>query len=444
MESQPDFKVLIVGAGICGLLIAQGLKKHGIAFEIFEQESTAGRSRDWGMAYFWSADYLPYLLPQELVDRLPEVQVDPFYKAQPVESMTVTNGLDGSAIKVVPSPGGRRVGRKATRRLMAEGIDIKFNHRLKSISYPTASTVEVSFENGTKASGNVLIGADGGGSRVRRSLLGSLAEPKPLPIYMVNFNARYRNPDHAVFIRSNLRHFVDHGVHPKGMFFLMTLQSVPDPKKPETWSFQITITWPPELSPNKQDPEPPHTLQDLQALTKDWASPKREAIDWLCDSDVTVTDGFFSKNGTHSTTAAVEETDPWQLVIPSDRVSIWLPVLWDNHEGRVTLAGDAAHAMTFHRGQGLNNCIRDAKEIVSGLKKHVKGETALSGVVAAYEKEMLDRGSAEVKTSMEQTLKCHNWEKFQHSPVMKIGGSPIRHVENTEWKKILAEQAMEA
>lgn len=77
------------------------------------------------MAYFWSADYLPYLLPDELVNRLPEAQVDPFYKAQPVENMTVTNGLDGSTIKVVPSPGGRRVARKALRKLLAEGIDIK-------------------------------------------------------------------------------------------------------------------------------------------------------------------------------------------------------------------------------------------------------------------------------------------------------------------------------
>ena len=263
----------------------------------------------------------------------------------------------------------------------------------------------------------MLIGTDGGGSAVRRSLLGPLAQPKPLPVYMVNFNARYRSPEHAVYIRSNLRHFVDHGVHPKGMFFLMTLQSVPDPHKPETWSFQITITWPPALSPDKDNPEPPHTLKDLQALTKDWASPKREAIEWLGDSEVTVTDGFFSRDGAHSTTAEVPESDPWQLVIPSDRVSVWVPVPWDNHNGRVTLAGDAGHAMTFHRGQGLNNCIRDAKELVTRIDEHVNVGSNLAEAVESYEKEMQDRGTAEVKTSMEQSLKCHNWETFQHSPV---------------------------
>jgi hypothetical protein len=60
--------------GIYGLLITQGLKKRGVSFDIFEKESTAGRSRDWGMAYFLSADYLPYLLSPELVDRLKEIQ----------------------------------------------------------------------------------------------------------------------------------------------------------------------------------------------------------------------------------------------------------------------------------------------------------------------------------------------------------------------------------
>lgn len=34
--------------GICGALIAQGLKKHGVSFQIFEKEPAAGRSRDWG------------------------------------------------------------------------------------------------------------------------------------------------------------------------------------------------------------------------------------------------------------------------------------------------------------------------------------------------------------------------------------------------------------
>jgi 2-polyprenyl-6-methoxyphenol hydroxylase-like FAD-dependent oxidoreductase len=321
----------------------------------------------------------------------------------------------------------------------------QFGHKLRAVSYPTESTVMVDFENGRQAKGNLLIGTDGGGSAVRKQLLGAtLAAPTPLPIHMVNFNARYRDPKHAIFIRSKAREFVDHGVHPKGMFFLLTLQSVPDPKRPETWSFQMTITWPPGLSPDKSNPDPPHTLADLRELTKDWASPKREAIEWLADSEVTVADGFFGTNGEHSTSASEDPDDPWKLIIPSDRVSVWLPTPWNNHGGRATLAGDAAHAMTFHRGQGLNNCIRDAKELVTRIVSCSQGVEDQANAVHEYEAEMLDRGAAEVQKSMEQTLKCHNWETFQDSPVMKIGGNPIRPVENRDWQKIVAEQEQAA
>lgn len=301
------------------------------------------------------------------------------------------------------------------------------------MAYPSDSTVQLTFESGKAATGNLLIASDGAGSFVRRSLLGALAEPTPLPVYMVNFNARYRQPSQALFIRSNLRHFVDHGIHPKGMFFLMTLQSVPDPQRPETWSFQITMTWPPELSPDKDHLEPPHTLADLRELTKDWASPKREAIEWLADSEVITTRGFSHRVDEHSTTAETSgEEDPWQLIIPSDRVSVWAPIPWNNPGGRVTLAGDAAHAMTFHRGQGLNHCIRDAKELTAVTVRHVCGKVTMRDAIHEYEMEMQDRGAAEVQTSMEQSLKCHNWEMFQSSPVMRTGGNPIRDVVDGE------------
>lgn len=56
---------------------------------------------------------------------------------------------------------------------------------------------------------------------------GSLAAPLPMPYQMVNFNARYNKPEQAIFIREKLRPFVDHGVHPKGMFFLMTRRHSP-------------------------------------------------------------------------------------------------------------------------------------------------------------------------------------------------------------------------
>ena len=37
---------------------------------------------------------------------------------------------------------------------------------------------------------------------------------------------------------------------------------------------------------------------------------------------------------------------PDDINITYDKMSYWVPIPWNNHDGRVTLAGDAAHPMT--------------------------------------------------------------------------------------------------
>ena len=43
------FKVLIVGAGVAGLALAQILRKHNIGFEIYERDDRSGGQR-WSIA----------------------------------------------------------------------------------------------------------------------------------------------------------------------------------------------------------------------------------------------------------------------------------------------------------------------------------------------------------------------------------------------------------
>src|SRR4051812_14869405 len=80
MGSTTDQKpILILGAGLSGLLLAQYLRKTGSnrPVLIFERDADlATRGIGWGLTLHWSLPALRSLLPEELVQRLPEAYVD--------------------------------------------------------------------------------------------------------------------------------------------------------------------------------------------------------------------------------------------------------------------------------------------------------------------------------------------------------------------------------
>lgn len=115
-----------------------------------------------------------------------------------------------------------------------------------------------------------------------------------------------------------------------------------------------------------------------------------------------------------------------------NRLSSWMPVPWDNRRGRVTLAGDAAHAMTFHRGQGLNNAITDAaslQEKLASFNDHPVTYATLASAIDAYEAELVPRGRTAVEVNNLNTATTHNWETVLESPIMKFGSRPDAVVE---------------
>lgn len=377
--------------------------QHGISYALYEKESASGRVRDWGMTYHWSADMFPKLLPQSVIDKLPQAEVD-YGLTTPQgalhEYVTMTNCASGEPMKRVPLTSGHRVSRKRFRKVLNHGLEIQHDKTVTDVSYPSSGVI-VSFADGTKAFGSLVVGADGGGSQIRRLLLGAKAEPTLLPIVMNNFNVTF-TAEQALFIRSKLAAFTDIGVHPKGMFYLMVLHEVPDPSDPSTWSFQMSTSWHTNLRPlpeNENNSE--DRLRILKELTADFAEPRRSAMAW-------------TPKGHH---------------VPRDRLAIWSPIPWNNHAGRATLVGDAAHSMTYHRGQGLNNCINDSANLVTALIEVSTGKMKLADAIDQYNEEVIRRGAAEVEMSKKQSLMIHEWEQFIVSPVMTVGATSIKHLE---------------
>lgn len=127
--------VLIIGAGLTGLAMAQSLKSRNISFSIFEAEvRDARRRREWTMGLHWGLPILDSLLPEHLRNRILEASVDPSidYGKYPNNAPVIYDGISGERMKelTVKNEDGSegremRVSRKKLRALCAEGIDVQ-------------------------------------------------------------------------------------------------------------------------------------------------------------------------------------------------------------------------------------------------------------------------------------------------------------------------------
>jgi 2-polyprenyl-6-methoxyphenol hydroxylase-like FAD-dependent oxidoreductase len=123
--------VLIIGAGLTGLILAHGLDKHGIKYDIFDDSEAAGsyRFREWTMGIHWSYETLVNLLPEQVSSRLvSEAAVDKSlnYSSAPANGFAIYDGKTGSVLQEVASEGTLlRVSRRKLRTLLGNGINVK-------------------------------------------------------------------------------------------------------------------------------------------------------------------------------------------------------------------------------------------------------------------------------------------------------------------------------
>lgn len=125
-----DRPVLIVGAGISGLLLAQSLSRHGIPFRVFERDTDLEtRGVGWGLTLLWTLPTLKDLLPEHLFSRLPEAYVDREAVTLGLSSsfpfFDLSTGELKASVPKAPEAERVRVIRQGLRALLATGIDIE-------------------------------------------------------------------------------------------------------------------------------------------------------------------------------------------------------------------------------------------------------------------------------------------------------------------------------
>ncbi|KAI9026801.1 hypothetical protein DFJ74DRAFT_661892 [Hyaloraphidium curvatum] len=136
-------------------------------------------------------------------------------------------------------------------------------------------------------------------------------------------------------------------------------------------------------------------------------------------------------------------------VARSSRVIVWAvydrPAIPQWTKGRVTLAGDAAHPMSPHLGQGANTGLEDAG-VLSELLRRIPDDPARA--FAVYERLRKSRTAQIVKSarqmgemnSMTNTIACAVRDAAMAAMIRLLGSPPVDVMHGYDYKKVVEKE----
>jgi 2-polyprenyl-6-methoxyphenol hydroxylase and related FAD-dependent oxidoreductases len=373
-------QILIIGAGLGGLALAQGLVKAGFNVSVFERdESPTSRPQGYRISIrSLGMNALVALLTPEKMSRLSLAKItdvgDGFTcaneKMEPFFS--VPQGQD-AAVQFL---------RSELRSLLQEGINIKWNKRLVMFK-DNGNQVIAHFEDGSYAAGDLLVGCDGGASTVKELLtsvygnrLGSI--PKVIDNNRAVLGGQIdRTPEWNTLLplnKTGLVRFVGPDSHSLGICFSERADRSP------------TVFW--VLSENIEDRNAPWYKFDQGVECRkrilDHCKQLMKKEPWHENLKKLVYD-----------TPAEAIMAPWLLRTTQFPDSNQFPMV---PSGRVTLVGDSAHAMPPDRGLGGNNVLEDAR-LLSTLLASSPKPIDWPKLTEKFEREMFARARIAVQES---------------------------------------------
>jgi hypothetical protein len=172
--SEP-FHVLIIGGGIGGLTLAQGLKRDGIRAAVYERDRTlTDRLQGYRVHISPTGGFaLHECLPPHLFEVFDRTCGAPTSAVRFfTEQMRLLLAFDGDFVASTDPVARHRSASRITLRqvLLAELDNVHFAKTSQRYEERRGRIIAY-FEDGTTAEGDVLVAADGGGSRVRRQFL---------------------------------------------------------------------------------------------------------------------------------------------------------------------------------------------------------------------------------------------------------------------------------
>ncbi|MFD8753328.1 FAD-dependent oxidoreductase [Kitasatospora sp. NPDC059577] len=368
-------KVLVAGAGLGGLCLAHGLLRAGVDVRVHERED-GPHSRYQGFRIALNAHGLAALhacLPERLHALLAAVS------GPMAGERRVVDGQLREIRRLGAVDEGTATDRYVLRQLLLAGLGdrVEFGKPVVGYTERADGTVEAHFGDGTGAVGDLLVGADGVGSAVRRQLLPG-AEVVTVPGNAVLGRTPLTERSAALVPGFGT---VVHGTGASMLLGRMEFRRpprlaaaelAPDVRLPDTGSYLRWVLMLPGALP--AGPRAWDAVRDdLLAVLDGWHP---DLVDLVRRADVV-----------NSSPLTVRYAEP----VPH----------WDGSR-RVTLLGDAIHTMPPSGGQGANTALRDAALLARTLTAVQHGTAELPDAVEQYEQRMLEYGFAAVAESLER------------------------------------------
>ncbi|EME47709.1 hypothetical protein DOTSEDRAFT_21467 [Dothistroma septosporum NZE10] len=324
-------RISIVGAGIAGLVLGRCLLQRGLRAVLFEKSRPSSNRNSYGITLH-ADSYRPLL-------KLLDLEEKSFRNRVLVDTAAEDGHTAGVGTTI-------RVNRNRFETLLAEGLDIRWEHELKE--FDTASGIGLNFTNGSSHEAEVLVGAEGPHSLIRQTISPE-TDFKILPFAVYNGKRRLSPEDFDMKIKPHLGNAT------------ILEQKVND------IVLQISIS---------------DIGKDEVSISYTYSRPGRDSGDALYRPSRPKSEAKETPDALFQEIEGIghELQDPFQFVfdpetMKKDRMLNWLmrtlrverDVLDQTSQSGVLLLGDAVHAEPILGGYGANEAIEDGLRLAEML-----------------------------------------------------------------------------
>jgi 2-polyprenyl-6-methoxyphenol hydroxylase-like FAD-dependent oxidoreductase len=339
-----SMKILVVGGGIGGLTSAIALRRRGATVDVIE------RDPDWsvyGVGIIQQSNVVRAMKALDLIDRYLAVGFG--FDHVDVFAPTGQHLVQFASPKLVENyPANVGIARRALHKVLGDatieaGAEVRLGVTVEALN-DDGGGVDVRFSDGSQRRYDIVIGADGLYSQIRRVIFPDAPAPEftGQSVWRYNFDRR-----EGVDGLQAYEGAIGIGLVPLARDLMYMYVTTPEPGNPRYARDKLASS--------------------MRAKLKDAPPAIASLVSEITDDDAVV-------------------YKPLE----------WLLLEGDWHTGRVVLLGDAAHATTPHLGQGAGMAIEDSIVLAEELAKADSPEAAFK----AYRNRRFERCAYIVRASL--------------------------------------------